>query len=217
MTDLALLYDELAETYAAGRHLFNTTPILADFADDLPVGGRILDVGCGAGEPTARYFVDRGDTVTGIDVSERMLTLARRQVPEAMFQTMDMRNLAFPPASFTAITAVYTVFHLPRADHAALFAGFARMLMPGGRLLLTLATQEYTGQEEFDGEMEFIGHRLPYSHDRPELALSKLEAAGLTVVSARLIEAGGETFYWIVARKPVEQAGVHLTTTPGPL
>ena len=84
-------------------------------------------------------------------------------------------------------------------------------------MLLTLATQEYTGQEEFDGEMEFIGRRLPYSHDRPELALSKLEAAGLTVVSARLIEAGGETFYWIVARKPVEQAGVHLTTTPGPL
>ena len=217
MADLALLYDDLAETYAAGRHLFDTTPILADFAHDLSVGGWILDVGCGAGEPVARYFVDRGDRVTGIDVSERMLTLARRQAPEATFHAMDMRSLAFPSASFTAITAVYAVFHLPRADHAALFAGFARVLTPGGRLLLTLATQEYTGQEEFDGEMEFIGHRLPYSHDRPELALSKLEAAGLTVVSARLIEAGGETFYWIVARKPVEQAGVHLTTTPGPL
>jgi 2-polyprenyl-3-methyl-5-hydroxy-6-metoxy-1,4-benzoquinol methylase len=49
MSDLALLYDELAETYAAGRHLFNTTPILAEFANDLPVGGWILDVGCGAG------------------------------------------------------------------------------------------------------------------------------------------------------------------------
>lgn len=96
MSDLAQLYDDLAETYAAGRHLFNTAPILADFADDLPVGGRILDVGCGAGEPVARYFVDRGDTVTGIDVSERMLTLARRQVPEATFQRMDMRNLVFP-------------------------------------------------------------------------------------------------------------------------
>ncbi len=33
--------------------------------------------GCGAGEPVARYFVQRGDTVTGIDMSERMLALAR--------------------------------------------------------------------------------------------------------------------------------------------
>ena len=208
MADLALLYDDLAETYAAGRHLFDTTPILADFAHDLSVGGWILDVGCGAGEPVARYFVDRGDRVTGIDVSERMLTLARRQAPEATFHAMDMRSLAFPSASFTAITAVYAVFHLPRADHAALFAGFARVLQPGGRLLLTLATREYTGQEEFDGEMEFLGRRLPYSHDRPEVALNKLAMVGLAVVSAKLIETGGETFYWIVACKPVERAGV---------
>ncbi|MCC8991834.1 MAG: class I SAM-dependent methyltransferase [Streptococcus sp.] len=216
MPDLALLYDELAETYAGGRHLFDTTPILADFAHNLPVGGQILDAGCGAGEPTARYFVDRGDTVTGIDVSERMLMLARRQVPEATFQQMDMRDLTFLSASFDAITAVYTVFHLPRADHAALFAGFARVLAPGGQVLLTLATREYTGQEEFDGEMEFIGRQLPYSHDRPEVALSKLATAGLVVVSARLVETGGETFYWIVACKPAEGTGVASTTMPDP-
>ena len=202
MPDLALLYDELAETYAAGRHLFDTTPVLREFAGPLPSGARILDAGCGAGEPVARYFVERGDTVTGIDVSERMLALARRQVSEVTFQRMDLRTLDFPPASFDAIAAVYVVFHLPRAEHAALFAGFARVLKPGGRLLLTLATREYTGQDEFDGEMEFLGRRLPYSHDRPEVALDKLAAAGLAVVSARLIETGGETFYWVIARKP---------------
>lgn len=127
-----------------------------------------------------------------------------------------MRDLAFPPASFNAITSVYTVFHLPRVDHAALFAGFARVLTPGGRLLLMLATREYTGQEEFDGEMEFIGRCLPYSHDYLEVALSKLATAGLAVVSARLIETGGETFYWIVARKSVARNGVALTTMLGP-
>ena len=45
ISGVALLYDELAETYAAGRHLFNITPILADFARDLPVGAHILDAG----------------------------------------------------------------------------------------------------------------------------------------------------------------------------
>ena len=94
------------------------------------------------------------------------------------------------------------IFHLPRADHAALFTGFAWVLKPGGALLLTLATREYTGQDEFDGEREFLGQRLPYSHDQPEVALDKLQAAGLAVVSARLIETGGETFYWVIAHKP---------------
>ena len=69
-------------------------------------------------------------------------------------------------------------------------------------LLLTLATHDYTGQDEFDGEMEFLGHRLPYSHDRPEVALEKLTVAGLVVVGARPIETGGETFHWVIARKP---------------
>ena len=196
-----MLYDDLAETYAAGRYLFDTMPILREFAGLLPPGARVLDAGCGTGEPVARYFVNRGDAVTGIDVSERMLALARRQVPEATFQRMDLRALDFPPASFDAIAAVYVVFHLPRAEHAGLFAGFAWVLKPGGALLLTLATREYTGQDEFDGEMEFLGRRLPYSHDRPAVALGKLAAAGLAVVSTRRIETGGETFYWVIARK----------------
>lgn len=104
MPDLALLYDDLAETYAAGRHLFDTTPVLEEFVHFLPSGARVLDAGCGAGEPVARYFIERADTVTGIDVSERMLALARRQVPEAAFQRMDMRTLDFPPESFDAIS-----------------------------------------------------------------------------------------------------------------
>ena len=121
--------------------------------------------------------------------------------PEGQFILSPDSALGFPPASFDGITAVYVVFHLPRVEHAALFAGFERMLKPGGRLLLTLATHDYTGQDEFDGEMEFLGRRLPYSHDRPEVALGKLQAAGLTVVSARPIETGGETFQWVIACK----------------
>lgn len=51
MPDLALLYNDLAETYAAGRHRFDTTPILEEFADLLPPGARILDAGPGNQSP----------------------------------------------------------------------------------------------------------------------------------------------------------------------
>ena len=56
MVEVAPLYDDLAETYAAGRHRFDTTPILEEFARFLPRGARVLDAGCGAGEPVARYY-----------------------------------------------------------------------------------------------------------------------------------------------------------------
>lgn len=200
-TTLAALYDQLADTYAAGRHRFDIAPVLERFAERLPAGARLLDAGCGAGEPTARYFLQRGCTVTGIDISHRMLTLARQRVPEADFRPMDMRRLDFPADSFAAITAIYSVFHLPRTDHSALFAGFARVLQPGGVVLLTLATHEYSGHDEFDGEIEFLGQRLPYSHDRPAVALDKLRSAGFTVLDDFLLAIGGETFYWVIAGK----------------
>lgn len=82
---------------------------------------------------------------------------------------------------------------------------FERVLKPGGRLLLTLATREYTGQDEFDGEMEFLVRRLPYSHDWPEVALGKLQAAG----RAGPVATDGRT----VARGP----GVRRTAGPVPV
>lgn len=199
--ELAAAYDALASTYAAGRHRFDTRPVLESCAKLLPRRARILDAGCGAGEPVARYFVNRGDDVIGIDLSEGMLDLARQKVPEARYERMDLSDLGFPPEAFDLVASVYCLFHLDRSEHQKIFSGFARVLAPGGVLLATLATREYTGSEEFDGEIEFLGQRLPYSHDRPATALAKLRAARLEPLEAELIETGGETFFWVIARK----------------
>ena len=50
----------------------------------LAPGSRVLDVGCGTGIPTARQLVDAGHHVVGVDISEEMLRLARRDVPERL-------------------------------------------------------------------------------------------------------------------------------------
>jgi len=206
MTSLAEHYDALAETYAGGRHLFDTRPLLLKFAEPLSSSARVLDVGCGAGEPVARFFIDRGDQVLGIDCSPKMIELARGKVPEAEFAVADMLAFDAPAGQFDAITAVYSVFHINRSHHQALFAQFARWLKPGGHLLLTLASEAYSGEPEFDGQINFIGHDLPYSHDRPEQALAKLEAAGLSAWSAEHIETGGESFFWVMAQRQATDA-----------
>lgn len=71
------IYDGFAETYEENRGLFDMTEVFDPFYAGLKVKqGRLLDVGCGAGEPFARLFIDHGWTVTGVDfmTAKRCLT-----------------------------------------------------------------------------------------------------------------------------------------------
>ena len=86
-------YDRIAEAYASQRDAFKSLPYVERFAAMLPERGRVLDAGCGTGIPVTRRLVDCGFEVTGIDISSRMIQLARANVPEATFQVGDMAAL----------------------------------------------------------------------------------------------------------------------------
>ena len=85
-------YDDIARTYHKQCDKFKSNELLAGFSALLPPGGDVLDVGCGAGVPVARFLVLAGFKVTGVDASSSMLKLARIHVPEANFVKMDMRH-----------------------------------------------------------------------------------------------------------------------------
>lgn len=197
------IYDEFAATYEANRGLFDMNPVLQPFFAGLKrEKGRLLDLGCGAGEPFPRYFLDQGWEVYGVDFSKKMLRLAAQYAPQMHTIYGDMTEVEFEPEQFDAITCIYSLFHVPRARHPALFAKFRRWLRPGGQTLFTYATREYTGHDEFEGEQEFMGQRLFYSHATPDQLRGQLAAAGLQVAGCDLREIGGETFLWVVACKP---------------
>ena len=197
------VYDQFAAAYEANRGLFDMTPVLNPFFAGLgKAKGRLLDLGCGAGEPFPRYFLDRGWEVVGVDFSANMLRLAARYAPEMRSICADMTEVEFAPAQFDAITCIYALFHVPRARHLALFAKFHRWLRPGGQILFTYATRAYTGADEFEGEKEFMGQRLFYRHATPKNLRVQLEAAGLAVRAFDFRDIGGETFLWITAARP---------------
>ncbi len=202
MTRCALdkIYDGFAETYEANRGLFDMNAVFASFWSSLAQErGCLLDLGCGAGEPFARWFADRGWSVTGVDFSKRMLELAAKYVPEMRTVQADMRDADFPAASFDAVTAIYSLFHVPSCDQPALFAKIRSWLRPQGKLLFTYATKDYTGSEEFDGCKEFMGQQLYYSHRSPAALRSMLEQAGFGIEAAEHRSIGGETFLWVRA------------------
>lgn len=199
---LAATYDTFAKDYDANRGAFDMSEVLAHLASRLPATGRLLDLGCGAGEPVAASFLERGWQVTGVDFSAAFLELASRYVPAMARIHADMREARFPPRSFEAVTAIYSLFHVPRADHGALFARIGEWLVPGGVFHFTYATRAYTGADRFDGPKMFLGRELHYSHATPTEMVADLAAAGLGLAEARERDIGGETFLWVTAASP---------------
>ncbi len=195
---LQKIYDGFAETYDQNRGLFDMTEVFESFYGCLDVKtGNLLDLGCGAGEPFARLFVDRGWTVTGVDFSQRMLELASKYVPEMKTIHADMRQVEFEPNQFDAIIATYSLFHIPSNEHATLFEKLYSWLRPNGKALFTYATKEYTGSVEFDGYINFMGQDLYYSHTSPEKLYSILQSIGFQIESTNYRNIGDETFLWV--------------------
>ena len=148
-------YDEIALKFKEFRNIFDNLQELEHLATLLPEKAKVLDVGCGIGIPVARFFVDYGFSVTGIDISERMVELAKQNVPKAEFFQYDMNELVFPDNAFHCITAVYSLFHVPREKHFSILKNFHRMLKQEGILFFCVGhlggddTDEFLGEEMF--------------------------------------------------------------------
>ncbi|MCG6859952.1 MAG: methyltransferase domain-containing protein [Chromatiaceae bacterium] len=196
------IYDQFAETYEKNRGLFDMSEVLDSFYAKLEVKeGKLLDLGCGSGEPVARYFIDRNWSAVGIDFSEKMIELASKYVPEMQTINSDIREVDFEPDLFDAIIASYSLFHLPVDNHAELFKKIHRWLRPDGKTLFTYATEEYTGSKEFDGYKTFMGQELYYSHKTPDELYADLESIGFNIESTDYRNIGNEIFLWVTAGK----------------
>jgi SAM-dependent methyltransferase len=101
-------------------------------------GARVLDAGCGTGEPTARRLVEAGAQVTGIDISPVMLELARANVPGADFRLLDIADAGPELGRFDAVVAFFSLLMLPRAEIPGALAGLHRLLRPRGWLVLAM-------------------------------------------------------------------------------
>lgn len=149
-------YDNIAIKYLEKRHEnLPEMKLLPQFIERIPEGGKILDVGCGAGVPFTKYLVEKFEVV-GIDISEKQIIIARQLVPKATFLQKDMRNLNFPNNFFDGILSYYAIFHVPREDHLKIFQNFHRMLKENGVALLCLNTEADSGSySDFFGEKMF--------------------------------------------------------------
>lgn len=138
-------YDQVAATYAAHRtENERGTEILARFLEALDDPDRILDAGCGQGTPVLARLTGAASAV-GADLSREQLRLAAETVPAAHLLQSDMTALPFTDGSFDAVVAYWSLIHIPAEDHRTVIEEFARVLRPGGRVLVCEGTTEWTG------------------------------------------------------------------------
>jgi SAM-dependent methyltransferase len=197
-------YDRMADRYLAWSALRPSVARLRalDLADALiPAGADVLELGCGAGLPmTARLAIGRN--LTGVDISAEQIRRARRNVPDAIFIQADLTALEREPASLDAVVAFYCLTHVPRDEHAALFASIRRWLRPGGVFLASLGVEDDPGSVEAD----WLGVDMYFSHFSARVNRRLLQAAGLEVEHAEVVtepeDRHDARFLWVVARAP---------------
>ncbi len=129
--DIAYIHDVGHADFA-----LQTAPgILGILAESGIREGLVVDLGCGSGL-LARELIDAGYRVLGIDISEAMIEIACRRVPEAEFRVASLFEAEIPPcAAVTAVSEVLNYLFDPENENEGLAHVFARVhgaLAPGG-------------------------------------------------------------------------------------
>ena len=199
-------YDELSDRFGEWMARVEGDPwerFLDDLAARLGPGDRVLDLGSGNGAKIAR-LADRFD-VTGVEISERQLRHARAAAPAASFVQADFTEVDLPAETFDAVTALYSIVHVPRDEQPALFARILGWLKPGGLFLASLS--HVGGEDRVD---EWLGVDMFFSGFDADTNRRLVREAGFELIEDQLVwmqEPESEVaFLWVL--------GVNRSETP---
>ena len=180
---VAVAYAELARDELAGKPVERAA--LGLFAS--VVDGPVLDVGCGTGMATA-HLHGLGVTLSGVDLSPGMLAIAREQLPDLEFTVASMLALPHADAAFAGVVSWYSTIHVPDDLLPTALSELARVLRPGGHLLLGFQVGD-----EPRHLTNALGHdiELTFHRRRPERMADLLADAGVPVTATTVRVAEG--------------------------
>jgi ubiquinone/menaquinone biosynthesis C-methylase UbiE len=208
-------YDVCADTY---KTLFSLKPSSTrsrwtdELVSSLSPGSTVIELGCGSGDMTIP-FIQRGCKVTAVDISAKQIELARKAIPQATILHTDMMSLDFPPNTFDAVAAFYSILHLPFEEQGIIMERITGWLKPGGVVVANFPSE---GSENSEDVVEhWLGATMYWRGLGVEgnRNLFKNHGKGLTVIKDEVVEdvlqedtaasvsAPTETFHWIWAVK----------------
>lgn len=189
------VYNQVAHLYNQDRKNLGSSKYLNKFIQLLPDQAEVLDLGCGNGFPVVEKLLKKGHLVTGLDISEQQIFLAKKNFPRADFQVADLADLHAGDYQADALVCYYTIFHLPRKNHLQLLKTFNSFLPVGGLLLITM------GEKDFEGWHDFYGQKMWSSHYGPVKNRQILKEAGFEILLDEIDFSNREEHQIIIAKK----------------
>ncbi|MGN9838354.1 class I SAM-dependent methyltransferase [Nonomuraea sp. H19] len=204
-------YDRIAPVYAE-RNDQPDAEFLAfrqRFADALPDGAKVADLGCGPGRDGA-WFRARELEVVGVDRSIEMARLATaRGVPAVLG---DLRRPPLAPGSLTGLWSVAALLHVPTAETEPTLRAWSAALRPGGVLGMSTSAGDGEGWEPRSYGFE---QSRWFTHRDPDALLATLESAGLQVLEHDLRTTGRTWLNVLAARRQVCRSLSAVRTSSG--
>ena len=181
------VYDVVAETYVhfAGTDINPATEhpidrsLLGAFIELVKrqTVRRVADVGCGPGRAAA-LMADHGLNVLGVDVSPAMLAIASAAHPHIKFAEGQLDALPIESGELAGVVCWYSIIYTPRHRLIEAFEELARVLIPGGHLLLAFQAEGDPVHRE-----DAFGSGLPLTSYRHSVSdvVSRLEESGFRI------------------------------------
>jgi len=174
--DILATYERVAEGFARSRDRTLYERRWLDRALGYAPGRRVLDLGCGTGQPIAAYLQDRRCTITGVDGAAAMLAIFARNLPRAAAIHADMRGLELGE-SFNLILAWNSFFHLSAEHQREMFKTFRAHAAPRSVLLFT------TGPGPGEAIGQVAGAPVYHASLAPDDYRALLAAQGFEVIA----------------------------------
>jgi SAM-dependent methyltransferase len=184
-------YQRHAEEWAADRGARLTEGAWLDrFMALMPPSPRVLDLGCGSGDPLARALIGRGCRMTGIDAAPAMIAMCSAKFPGHDWHVADMRDLALG-RMFDGILTWDSFFHLSPDGQRAMFDVFAAHALPGAALMFT------SGWSHGEVLGEIYGEAVYHASLAPAEFFELCASRGFDVVAHVVKDAGCDRTVWL--------------------
>ena len=190
--DLSNGYDAIAEEFIRWRGTNGDIGVsmVRQWAQELPQGAAVLDLGCGTGFPVSKALIDQGLLVYAVDASPKMIAEFRRRFPNSPSECNSVETSRFFNRTFDAAIAWGLIFLLKPESQKALIQKVAKVLDRGGKFLFTAPKQAVEWSDNLTGQKSLsLG---------ADLYLQALEDQGLRLLGEQTDE--GDNYYYL-ARK----------------
>jgi len=184
-----------------GRQAINDfeTKFFEALCSNLLAQSNVLDLGSGPGVPYDLYLTKQCLAVTGIELSQKHLKRAKKNVPEAEYILGDFLKYPFAPEHYDGAIALYSLFHIPRDRHQEMLFKIHTLLKPRGYLLITVGTEDVPYKER----ESFCGAEMAWSFFDTDTNMRMIMKSGFTILKMGNEKDFGsaESHLWILTQK----------------